>query len=341
MKYDVIGIGNAIVDVLSRTEDQFLEAEGLNKGGMALIDAKRAEDLYARLDDGHEVSGGSVANTCVGIASLGGKAAYIGKVGQDPLGETFASDIKAAGVSFHAPELDDSLPPSARCLVLVTPDAQRTMNTYLGACVELGPSDIDEQAIADSAVTYLEGYLWDPPKAKDAMLLAAQVAQKAGRKVALSLSDSFCVERHRDSFNDLIDAHVDILFANADEALALTQTENLESALAALRGRVELAVITCGAEGAHVLSGTEVVHVNAAPVAQLVDTTGAGDLFAAGFLYGYCNDKSPRKCAELGSIAAAEVISHYGARPEVKLSTLLPTEHQGTSPRPHSVQARL
>jgi sugar/nucleoside kinase (ribokinase family) len=340
MKYDVIGIGNAIVDVLSQAEEQFLTAEGLAKGSMSLIDAERAEALYAQLGAGKEVSGGSVANTCAGIASLGGKSAYIGKVAHDKLGSVFAHDIKAAGVDFCAPEASQAEPPTARCIILVTPDAQRTMNTYLGACVELGPEDIDEEAIINAGVTYLEGYLWDPPKAKEAMLKAAKIAQKAGRKVALSLSDSFCVGRHRDSFNQLIDEHVDLLFANADEALALTETKSISEAVEALKGRVELAVITQGEEGALVVSEDGTSAVAAVTVEKLVDTTGAGDLFAAGFLYGYCQKKSPSECAELGSIAAAEVISHYGARPEVKLDSLIPPGHRVAAPRRAPVQPR-
>lgn len=340
MKYDVIGIGNAIVDVLSQAEDKFLEAEGLAKGGMALIDAAQAEALYAKLGAGKEVSGGSVANTCAGIASLGGKSAYIGKVAHDKLGNTFAHDIKATGVDFCAPQATKAEPPTARCIILVTPDAQRTMNTYLGACVELGPEDIDERAIAAAGVTYLEGYLWDPPKAKEAMLKAAKVAQAAGRKVALSLSDSFCVQRHRDSFNQLIDEHVDLLFANADEAQALTETTNISEAAAALKGRVELAVITQGEEGALVVSDDGQTQVAAVSIEKLVDTTGAGDLFAAGFLYGYCQGKTPRECAELGSIAAAEVIGHYGARPEVQLESLIPTAHRTATPPRNTAQPR-
>jgi len=323
MKYDVIGLGNAIVDVLSQADDAFLIQEGLTKGSMALIDAGQATALYAKMGPGKEVSGGSVANSCAGVASLGGKAAYVGRVASDQLGEVFAHDIRAAGVTFAARPSGHADPPTARCLILITPDAQRTMSTYLGACVELTPDDIDPAEFAAAEVTYLEGYLWDPPKAKDAMLKAAQAAKVAGRRVALTLSDPFCVDRHRASFFELIDAHVDLLFANEEEAKSLTQSTNFEDAARLLQGRAKVVVITRSAQGSVILSGGEQIQVPAAPVAKVVDTTGAGDLFAAGYLFGYAHGRPATECARVGALAAAEVIGHFGARPEVPLTTLL------------------
>lgn len=323
MKYDVIGLGNAIVDVLSQADDAFLSSEGLTKGSMALIDASRATQLYDKMGPGREVSGGSVANSCAGIASLGGKAAYVGRVASDQLGDVFAHDIKAAGVDFCAQPSGHTEPPTARCLILVTPDAQRTMSTFLGACVELTPDDIDPAVFADAKVTYLEGYLWDPPLAKEAMLKAANAAKNAGRKVALTLSDPFCVDRHRDSFSNLIDSHVDILFANEDEIKSLTQKESFEEAASAIRGKAEMVVVTRSEKGSVVITSEGDTIVPAAPVDQIMDTTGAGDLFAAGFLFGYAKGEKPAECARVGALAAAEVISHYGARPEVPLTTLL------------------
>ncbi len=323
MKYDVIGIGNAIVDVITQSDDDFINSQGLAKGSMTLIDARRAHELYELMKPGRESSGGSVANSCVGVASLGGKAAYVGRVAQDQLGEVFAHDIKAAGVDFLSAPADASGPPTARCLVLVTPDAQRTMNTYLGACVELGPNDINPDDFAQAKVTYLEGYLWDPPHAKEAMRKAAQAARAAGNKVALSLSDAFCVDRHRDSFQELIDEHVDLLFANESELLALTQRENFEDAAEAIRGQADWIAVTRGPLGSAIITPDSTGGVPAVAVEHVLDTTGAGDLYAAGFLFGYTRDCPPEECARLGSIAAAEIISHYGARPEVQLASLL------------------
>ena len=320
--YDVIGIGNAIVDVLSHADDAFLAANGIEKGGMTLIDAERAEVLYARMGPGTEISGGSAANTMAGIASLGGRAAYVGKVRDDQLGEVFAHDIRASGVRFTTP-FATSGAPTARCLILVSPDAQRSMNTFLGACVDLGPEDVIESEIASSQVTYLEGYLWDPPRAKEAFLKAARAARKAGRQVSLSLSDAFCVNRYRSEFLDLVTNHVDILFANESEILALFETADFDEAVKAVRATGTLAVLTRGAAGASVISRDGVVSVPAAPVARVVDTTGAGDLFAAGFLYGHTNGRSLEESARIGSIAAAEIISHVGARPEVVLAQLV------------------
>jgi len=318
---DVTGIGNAIVDVLAHASDAQLEELGLIKGTMALVDQARAGELYAKMGSAVEMSGGSAANTMAGIASLGGHAAYIGKVSQDTLGEVFSHDIRAVGVRFQTTPARDGAS-TARCLILVTPDAQRTMSTFLGACRELGPADIDETLIATSKVTYLEGYLWDPPAAKEAFLKASTIAKRAGRKVSLSLSDPFCVERHRKELLELVDQHVDILFANEHEICSLYEAPHLEEAMAAVRGRCELTAITLSERGSVVLVGHETVAVAAAPVAAVVDTTGAGDLYAAGFLHAYTTGGSPAECGRLGAICAAEVISHFGARPERSLRTL-------------------
>jgi sugar/nucleoside kinase (ribokinase family) len=318
---DVTGIGNAIVDVLAHAEDRFLVEQGLHKGSMALIDAARADELYGRMGPAIEISGGSCANTTVGIASLGGRAAYLGKVADDQLGQVFTHDIRAAGVAFDTRPLRGGAP-TARCLILVTPDAQRTMNTFLGACRELGPDDIDERLIERSQVTYMEGYLWDPPLAKQAFRKASEIARRAGRKTALSLSDPFCVERHRSEFLELLGAHVDIVFGNERELCSLYEVERLEDAVAAVRGRCEVAVVTRSEHGSIVLTGGQTFEVAAHPVAKVVDTTGAGDLYAAGFLFGYTNGRTPTQCAQLGSLCASEVISHFGARPEASLKAL-------------------
>ncbi|HEX5660778.1 MAG TPA: adenosine kinase [Polyangiales bacterium] len=319
---DVTGVGNAIVDVLAKTEDAALASLGLTKGSMALIDAARADSLYELMGPAVEVSGGSVANSMAGIASLGGTAGYIGKVKADQLGDVFAHDIRAAGVEFETSKAQGG-PSTARCLVLVSPDGERTLNTYLGACVELGPEDIDEALIARSKVIYLEGYLWDPPRAKEAMLKAANLAHKHGQRVALSLSDGFCVARHRAEFARLIEDHVDILFANEGEIGALTETSDFEQAAAAVKDRCEVAVLTRGAKGAVVLTQGERYEVPADKVSQVVDTTGAGDLFAAGFLFGFTHGYSPADSARLGAVAAAEIISHIGARPATSLRELI------------------
>jgi sugar/nucleoside kinase (ribokinase family) len=319
---DVTGIGNAIVDVLAHAADAQLEKNGLVKGTMALVEEPRARELYAQMGPAVEISGGSAANTVAGVASLGGRAAYIGKVRDDQLGDVFTHDIRAAGVRFDtAPSRAGAS--TARCMILVTPDAQRTMSTYLGACRELGPDDIDEQRIEQSLVTYLEGYLWDPPAAKQAFLKAARIARSAGRKTALSLSDPFCVERHRGEFLDLVETHVDILFANEHEICSLYQAERFDDAIEAVRGRCEVVVVTRSAAGSVVLAGGEASIVAAAPVRALVDTTGAGDLYAAGFLYGYTHGRSPAECGRLGALCAAEVLAQFGARPERPLRALL------------------
>lgn len=320
-QFDVTGIGNAIVDVLTHVEDAFLAEHGLVKGAMRLIDGEQAESLYKQMPPGVECSGGSAGNTMAGVASLGARGAYVGKVAQDQLGDVFAHDMRSGGIHFEtAPSKSGT--PTARCLVLVTGDAQRTMNTYLGACVELGPEDIDEDVIRQSKVTYMEGYLWDPPGAKEAFLKAARIAHEAGRKVSLSLSDGFCVDRHRAEFLDLVEHHVDILFANEAEITSLYQV-GFEEAAALVRGKCEYAALTRSEKGAVILANGDSYNVPAEKVAQVVDTTGAGDLYASGFLAGYTQGRSPVECGRLGAICAAEVISHYGARPETSLSALV------------------
>ena len=281
--YDVIGVGNAIVDVLSPTEDEFLTSHGLDKGMMTLIDTDQAAALYDAMGPGIEVSGGSAANTLAGIASLGGKGAYIGKVRNDTLGGVFNHDIKAIGVDFRTPPATDGAT-TARCLIFVTPDAQRTMQTYLGISVELGPDDIDEGAIRESQITYLEGYLFDPPAAKQAFVKAAEIAHAAGRKVALTLSDPFCVDRHRAEFMHLISGHVDIVFANEDETKSLFEVDDFDSALQQMQGHCEIAALTRSEKGSVIVAGGDVHVVDAAPVDKVVDTTGAGDTFTGYFI---------------------------------------------------------
>jgi len=318
-QYDVLGIGNAIVDVIARAEDDFLVAQGMHKGTMALIDEARAQAIYAAMGSAVESSGGSAANTIVGVASFGARAAFIGKVRNDELGTTFAHDIRAAGVAFGTKPADKG-PSTARCYIMVTPDGERTMNTYLGAAQDLRPSDIDETQVASAAVTYLEGYLWDPPQAKEAFVRAAGIAHKAGRRVALTLSDAFCVDRYRTEFLDLIrKGTVDIVFANEPELHSLYETADFDTAVKALRGEAKLAVVTRSEKGCVVVSRDAVEAVAAEPVERIADVTGAGDLFAAGFLVGLSRGKDHRTAARLGSLAAAEVIQHIGARPAVSL----------------------
>ncbi len=316
---DVIGIGNAIVDVIARAEDSFLTDHALAKGAMILIDAEQSEALYAAMGVGIEASGGSAANTMVGLALMGGAAGYVGKVKKDTLGGVFRHDINAAGVRFDTTPAADGTP-TARCLILVTDDAQRTMNTYLGACIELGPEDIDEDSIADAKVTYMEGYLWDPPGAKQAFRKALKIAHAHGRRVSLSLSDSFCVDRYRDEFRDLVENHVDILFANEDEILSLYQLSDFDEALQLVAKHCEIAALTRSEKGSVVVGGGEVHVIDAAPVTQLTDTTGAGDLYAAGFLYGFTHDFDLARCGRLGALAAGEIISHFGAKPETDIA---------------------
>jgi sugar/nucleoside kinase (ribokinase family) len=321
-RYDVLGIGNAIVDVIARTEDDFLVRHNMRKGGMQLIDEARADAIYEAMGPAIEISGGSAANTTVGVTSFGARAAFVGKVKDDQLGRVFAHDIRAAGVTFNTPPDADG-PSTARCYILVTPDGERTMNTYLGAAQDLHPNDIDADAIAGAAVTYLEGYLWDPPHAKAAFLKAAGIAHGAGRNVALTLSDAFCVDRYRAEFLDLIrNGTVDIVFANEHELHSLYQTADFETAVNALRNDAKLAVVTRSEKGCVVVSREQTDAVRAAPVDRVVDATGAGDLFAAGFLVGLSRGADNRTSARLGALAAAEVIQHLGARPETSLKQM-------------------
>lgn len=317
----VLGVGNAIVDVLSTVDDAYLERRGLPKGSMQLIDAERADALYGQIEGGVQCSGGSAANTIAGLLSLGSRAAYIGKVAGDELGRAFVADIRRTGAEFRTRPLGEG-PGTARCLIYVTPDAQRTMMTFLGASALLTPEDIDEELVRRARVTYLEGYLFDPPPAQQAFVKAAELAHAGGNKVALSLSDSFCVDRHRGEFRELVERHVDVLFANEDEIVSLYEAANFDEAAEAVAGRCEIAALTRGARGAVVLGPGERVEIPVAPVERVVDTTGAGDLFAAGFLHGLTAGKDLAASGRLGALASSEIISHYGARPERSLAEL-------------------
>ena len=322
VSYDVLGIGNAIVDVIARTEDDFLVRHQMNKGSMTLIDEPRAEAIYASMGPAIEISGGSAANTIAGVASFGARGAFVGKVKDDTLGKAFSHNIRATGVTFTTRLATDG-PSTARCYVLVTPDGERTMNTYLGAAQNLSPADLDEKQIAAAGIIYLEGYLWDPPKAKDAFRKAAEIAHRAGRTVALTLSDSFCVDRYRDEFLNLMrTGAIDLVFANESELHSLYQTADFDTALAAVRNDVKLAVVTRSEKGCVVVSRAANEAVRAAPIDRFVDATGAGDLFAAGFMVGLARGKDHRTAAQLGALAAAEVIQHLGARPETSLKDL-------------------
>ena len=322
-KYDVVGVGNALVDVISHADDQFIGAYELVKGSMTLVDTDRALYLYKALGSAVEMSGGSAANTMTGVASFGGTAAYIGKVSDDDLGNVFGHDLRAVGVQFR-PGLPDGETPTGRCIIVVTPDAERTMNTYLGVSSLLCAEDIDEATVAAGKVLYMEGYLYDRPEAKKAFRRAAAIAHDNGRMVSLTLSDSFCVDRHREDFRSLVTDEVDILFGNRDELISLYEVDTFEEAVQCVQRDCHLALITVGAEGCYIISRDGVRTAPAEPVQQVLDTTGAGDLFAAGFLYGFTRDYPLEHCAKLGSIAAAEVISHVGPRPLVELRTLLP-----------------
>jgi len=321
LKYDVAGIGNALVDVIANADDAFLKSEEIQKGGMTLIDTERADVLYGRMGEAIESSGGSCANTIAGIASLGGKGAFFGKVKDDQLGQVFIHDIKTLGAAFPANVATDGAP-TGRCLVLVTPDAQRSMSTFLGAAQNLTPDDIDEEVIKTSAITYMEGYLWDQPSAKDAFLKAAKVAREAGRIVSLTLSDSFCVDRFRPEFLKLVKEEVDLLFANEAEILSLYEVDTFEEALERVRKDCKFAALTRSELGAVIVANGDVHKVAAEKVEKVIDTTGAGDLFAAGFLYGLARGYKPDHCGRLGVMAAAEIISHYGPRPMVSLKDL-------------------
>jgi Sugar kinases, ribokinase family len=318
-KFDVLTIGNAIVDILARCDDSFLSENAITKGAMNLIDAERAELLYSKMGPAIEASGGSAGNTAAGLASLGGKAAYFGKVAEDQLGEIFQHDIRAQGVYYETKPQGDN-PPTARSMIFVTPDGERSMNTYLGACVDLGPEHVEEDVVANAKVTYFEGYLWDPPRAKEAIREAARIAHAHGREVSMTLSDAFCVGRYRAEFLDLMrSGTVDIVFANKQEALSLYETDDFELALKKIAQDCKLAAVTMSEEGAVILRGDERLQVSAYPIEELVDTTGAGDLFAAGFLYGYTHGRSLEDCGKLGCLAAAIVIQQIGPRPQISL----------------------
>jgi len=320
-RFDVVGIGNALVDVLSHEDDAFVAAHDLVRGSMSLIDADRAQTLYAAMGPGTEISGGSVANTTAGIASFGGSAAYLGRVFDDQLGAVFSHDLRAQGVTFvNKPAVDG--PPTGRSLIVITADGQRTMSTFLGAAEFFGPEEVDADVVADAQVTFLEGYLFDRPDSQEAYWLASKIAIDAGRRVALTLSDLFCVERHRDEFLPLVRERVDILFANEAEACALWGCDEAGAAVDRARSEVGVACITLSEKGSVVVAGPETHEIPAYPTA-LVDTTGAGDLYAAGFLYGYTNGRSLPESGRLGALAASEVISHTGARPEISLATLI------------------
>ena len=321
-KYDVLGIGNAIFDVLVKTDHSFLSRHGMTKGGMALIDEPRAASIYRDMGPATEMSGGSAANTIVGIAGFGARTAYVGKVKDDQIGRLYAHDIRAAGVTFETKAAADG-PATGCCYILVTGDGERTMNTYLGAAQELTPADIDAAEIAASRFVYLEGYLWDPQNAKQAFVKASRIAHEAGREVALTLSDSFCVDRYRGEFLDLMrNGTVDIVFANEAELHSLYQTSDFDGALTQLRQDVKLGVVTRSEKGCVVASGADVIAVPACPIQSMVDTTGAGDLFAAGFMFGVVRGAGFENAGRLGALAAAEVIQHIGARPQVSLKEL-------------------
>ncbi len=325
-RFHVLGIGNAIVDIIARAEDDFLVREGLAKGSMRLIDATEAERLYEHMGPAKEISGGSAGNTIAALAGIGAEAAYFGKVAEDHLGAIFRHDIHAVGVHFETPALHIGAAdwaPTARSMILVTPDGERTMNTFLGACTHLTPDDIDPSVVADSSIVYLEGYLWDPPAAKAAFRKASEIAHAHGRRVALTLSDSFCVDRWRDEFLDLMRSRtVDLVFANQTEVKALYETADLDAGIAALRADVGLAAVTLSEEGSLVVTAEGVTAVPVRPVDAVVDTTGAGDLYAAGFLYGLTHDFDPTACAELGGLLAGEIIGHIGARSQTDLADL-------------------
>jgi sugar/nucleoside kinase (ribokinase family) len=317
-RYDVLCIGNAIVDIIASAEDDFIYDNGIIKGAMNLIDAERAELLYARMGPATEASGGSAGNTAAGLASFGSKAAFFGKVSSDHLGDLYTRDIRAKGVAFDTKPLSGN-PPTARSMIFVTPDGERSMNTYLGACVELGPDDVEPEK-TEAKVTYFEGYLWDPPRAKDAIRLAARLTHEAGGEVAMTLSDPFCVDRYRDEFLDLMrSGTVDIVFANSHELLSLYQTADFGTALEAIRTDCRVAAVTRSAEGSILIRDRETVPVEAIAIDKLVDTTGAGDLYAAGFLHGYTSGRDLETCGRLGSLAAGLVIQQIGPRPREDL----------------------
>ena len=311
---DVLGIGNAIVDILFLVDPSFLARHHLTKGSMTLVDASRASTIFSEAKDTTQISGGSVGNTMAGIAYLGGTGSYIGKVSNDNLGGLFREDLESLGIKFSGePSINNT--PTACCLVMITPDGERTMATFLGACSELIPEDVIPEVVREQQITYLEGYLWDAPLAQESMVKAASVAKASNRQVALTLSDSFCVERHRESFKDLIGDYVDLLFSNEDEILSLCQQDETESALQLARSFCDIVVVTRGAKGSLIATGTETLKIDAVPVNDVIDTTGAGALFAAGFLFGFTHGYDINESGKIGSTMAAEVISHVGARP--------------------------
>ncbi len=325
-RFDVLTIGNAIVDIIARCDDKFLTDNGITKAAMNLIDAERAQLLYSLMGPAHEASGGSAGNTAAGIANLGGKAAYFGKVAADQLGEIFQHDIRAQGVHYET-KPDGTFPPTARSMIFVTPDSERSMNTYLGACVDLGPEHVEEDVVKDSKVTYFEGYLWDPPRAKEAILECSRIAHEAGREVSMTLSDTFCVGRYRDEFLDLMrSGKVDIVFANEQEAMSLYETDDFELALDKISADCKLAAVTLSERGAVIVRGNERIKVPAMLIDQLVDTTGAGDLFAAGFLVAYTRGRSLEECGKLGCLAAGIVIQQLGPRPLESMQPLAKAE---------------
>jgi len=324
-EYDLVGIGNALVDVLATVDNSFLEGQALDKGAMTLVDTDRAAAIYDKMPPAQEVSGGSCGNTMAGFASLGGTGAFIGKVRDDQLGNVFRHDMQAIGVDFTTPAASDG-PATGSCLVLITPDAQRTMCTNLGAATHLGPGDIDRNVIQAAKVVYMEGYLFDPPEAQKAFVEAADAAHEAGRKVALTLSDPFCVDRHRHSFQMLVQDHTDILFGNEEEIKSLYQVDDFDKALQHVRGHCEIACLTRSSKGSVVLSGEELHIIDPRPLEKVVDTTGAGDQYAAGFLYGYTQGMDLRRSGQIATLTATEIISHVGARPEVNLAELVARE---------------
>ena len=324
-QFDLLGIGNAVVDVLYEVDEEFIKKNNLQKNVMTLIDEEKAEEFYSLPKEGIEIAGGSVANSTVGFASLSGKPAFIGKIKDDNLGKSFSKSLADNKVFYKTEPILEG-PGTARCFIFVTPDAQRTMNTYLGACSLLSPKDIDEELVKNSKISYLEGYCWEEQLAKESLIKAAEIAHKADNKVSLTLSDPFCVERHRDEFKDLVKKHIDILFANEIEANKLCQTENFDESIKEISEITEIAAITRSEKGAEICNGKEVVKIEPKIFGEVKDTTGAGDLFAAGFLYGLSKNFSVLKSGNIASISAGEIISHFGARPEINLSDLIKKE---------------
>jgi sugar/nucleoside kinase (ribokinase family) len=329
-RLDVLTVGNALVDVLSLETDEFVATHGLERGAMTLIDADRADALYTAMGPGTEMSGGSAANTAAGLASFGATVGFVGRVCDDQLGAVFAHDIRAIGVEFATAPASDGAP-TGRCLIVVTPDAERTLSTFLGAASQLGPEDIDPEIVAASAVTFLEGYLFDQDEAKEAFRHAARLAHEAGNRVALTLSDPFCVERHRADFRDLVEHQIDVLFANEQEICSLYEVDDFDDAAEQVRGHCEIAALTRSASGSVIVTAGDAHLVDAAPVERVVDTTGAGDQYAAGFLYGLTDGRDLSTCGRLGALAAAEIISHLGARPEISLADLVRSELGGAT----------